>query len=134
MVRTFILLFDTVIYMFISEKKLQKHSEDQIKRWEPGILQLAKSSNELGMQLQSLIRMGKAPAGTICPQPIEKEGLFKLDVDNDIWQDVGLEDDTNSPVPWWLGDESVWKGIKLMLLPDRCRLDCKRSGVQCRSG
>ena len=31
-------------------------------------------------------------AGAVAPQIIEHGSLFKLDVDDDIWQDVGLED------------------------------------------
>jgi hypothetical protein len=85
------------------------------------------------MRLKSLIRTGKAPPGAIVPQPIEKEGLFKLDVDDEIWQDVGLEDDTEGPVPRWLGDESVRKGIKLMLLLDRCKEEEARLRKERRS-
>ncbi|KAI6121644.1 hypothetical protein F5141DRAFT_1211302 [Pisolithus sp. B1] len=42
------------------------------------------------------------------------KGLFQLDVDNDIWQDVGLGEGHPDP-PKWLADEDVHKGIRLML-------------------
>jgi hypothetical protein len=42
-----------------------------------------------------------------------------LDVDDDIWQDVGLDDEEDS-VPAWLGDEDTRRGIKALLELDRC--------------
>ena len=68
-----------------------------------------------------LICQGKAPAGAILPLDIPREGLFKLDVDNDIWQDVGLNDEHNGPAPLWLRDDAVRQGIKSMLQLDRCK-------------
>ena len=34
-----------------------------------------------------------APSSAIAPEPIKSDGLFKLDVDDSIWQDVGLGDE-----------------------------------------
>ncbi|KAF9505181.1 hypothetical protein BS47DRAFT_1368265 [Hydnum rufescens UP504] len=43
------------------------------------------------------------------------KGLFSLDVDNDIWQDIGLADDEfGRQVPPWLGDEDVRNGIQIV--------------------
>jgi len=42
-----------------------------------------------------MIKAKKAPLGAIVSLPIEMNGLFKLDVDDDIWQDVGLTDDND---------------------------------------
>ncbi|RDB16358.1 hypothetical protein Hypma_002976 [Hypsizygus marmoreus] len=64
---------------------------------------------------------GLAPSKAVIPSKIEREGLFKLDVDDDIWQDIGLDDDNlNGVIPAWLGDENTRKGIKAMLELDRC--------------
>ncbi|KAF9509176.1 hypothetical protein BS47DRAFT_1301812 [Hydnum rufescens UP504] len=50
------------------------------------------------------------PHNAVIPPPIEIKGLFSLDVDNDIWQDIGLADDEfGGQVPPWLGDEDVQK-------------------------
>ena len=40
--------------------------------------------------MQMLIRQRKAPRNSIAPLKIQLEGLFDLDVDDDIWLDVGL--------------------------------------------
>ncbi|KAF9230099.1 hypothetical protein BU15DRAFT_57595, partial [Melanogaster broomeanus] len=66
----------------------------------------------------------------IPPLPIQCDSLFKLDVDNDIWQDVGLEDETPEP-PSWLANGSVWKGICLMLELERCEEEAQRLMREC---
>ncbi|EDR00252.1 uncharacterized protein LACBIDRAFT_334226 [Laccaria bicolor S238N-H82] len=119
-------------------KKLQDHSVSQIKRKEPGIQQLAKKYNELCGELEAMIKKKQAPCGAHAPHPIASDGLFKLDVDDDIWQDVGLDETDLLPggeIPNWLGDENVRKGIKSMLELDRCneeerRLSYERSAMQ----
>ncbi|EDR00452.1 uncharacterized protein LACBIDRAFT_313345 [Laccaria bicolor S238N-H82] len=121
-----------------NEKKLLDHSVSQIKRKEPGIQQLAKKYNELCGELEAMIKKKQAPRGARAPHPIASDGLFKLDVDDDIWQDVGLDETDLLPggeIPNWLGDENVRKGIKSMLELDRCneeerRLSYERSAMQ----
>jgi hypothetical protein len=105
----------------ILDAKLQKHTELSLKRREPAILTLTKNYNDLCRQLRLLIHQGKAPTGAILPLDIPREGLFKLDVDDDIWQDVGLNDEHHGPAPQWLRDDAVRQGIKSMLQLDRCK-------------
>ena len=93
--------------------------EASIKWQEPTILKLVATYNNLCGGLQSMIWLHKALPGAIAPHPIPSKGIFQLDVDSDIWQDVGLEKPYASP-PQWLADEGVCKGIKLMLEIDRC--------------
>ncbi|EPS94432.1 hypothetical protein FOMPIDRAFT_128943 [Fomitopsis schrenkii] len=105
-----------------SKHKLSTHVESAVKRREPGILKLAQTYNGLCKQMADLVKQHRAPVSAIVPEPIRNDGLFKLDVDDTIWQDVGLgdEDDDGVQVPRWLGDESVRSGIKAQLLVDRC--------------
>jgi len=81
-------------------------------------------------QLSKLINSNKAPAGAVPPQPIQRDGLFQLDVDDDIWQDVGLDDDQDGPVPRWLGDDRVREGIRALLEFDRCQEEEARLGQE----
>ena len=69
-----------------------------------------------------LITAGCAPPGSVSPQIIAQEGLFKLDVDNDIWQDVGLKDDDYQDIApaCWLWDEKVRQGILAILELNHC--------------
>ena len=58
-----------------------------------------------------------------------------MDIDDDIWQDVGLtdENDENVEIPAWLGDEYVRKGIKSLLDLDRCMEERRRLISECIS-
>ncbi|KAG6805150.1 hypothetical protein H0H92_000519, partial [Tricholoma furcatifolium] len=86
--------------------------------------------------LANMIEAGKAPPGVVAPQKIETKGLFALDVDDTIWQDIGLAADENSiniTPPAWLADESVRSGIKAVLEHDRCIEELERLQRECRS-
>jgi hypothetical protein len=85
-----------------------------------------KSYNETCSQMQELITQKSAPRGAVVPQHIQREGLFTLDVDDDIWQDVGLDDDTDGTPPRWLAEEGVRSGIRYQLQLDRCREESTR--------
>ncbi|KAI5985254.1 hypothetical protein EDD15DRAFT_2390194 [Pisolithus albus] len=85
----------------VSEQRLQYHTEASVKRREPGIVKLASSYNNL-------------------------YSLFKLDVDDDIWQDVGLGDDSDGLLPPWLADERVRSGIRSLLELRRCEEEERR--------
>jgi hypothetical protein len=75
-----------------------------------------------------MINKKKAPRGAISPLAIEMDSLFKLDVDDDIWQDIGLTDDLDdsSEIPDWLGNDKVREGIKVVLEYDRCLEEMQR--------
>jgi hypothetical protein len=108
----------------------------EIKRREPGILKLTKMYNDLCNQLRSCVQRRKAPRNAVLPQPIDTKQLFVLDVNDDIWQDVGLgdnEDDDTAPL--WLSDPNVRNGVKHVLVLDRCheeesRLRKERTSLQ----
>jgi hypothetical protein len=87
--------------------------------------------------MAQLIATNAAPKGAIAPVRIESEGLFQLDVDDGIWQDVGLDDDEegNGEPPAWLSNEDARSGIKAMLEYDRAneeniRLRKERRAIQ----
>lgn len=123
-----------------NEAKLHDHVSSQVKRHEPGILQLCKKYNALCDEMRARIENNEAPRGAIIPSYIQKEGLFKLDVDDDVWQDIGLNNDYDSEngdqgPPGWLADDAIRAGIKAMLELDRCeeeelRLKRERCAMQ----
>ncbi|KAJ7199881.1 hypothetical protein GGX14DRAFT_536476 [Mycena pura] len=89
-----------------SENQRNEHVGEAIKRREPNIGRLVKAYNKLCADISALIRAKKAPQGVVAPLPIPEKGLYQLDVDDAIWQDVGLDDNApgGSP-PLWLADE-----------------------------
>ncbi len=56
------------------------------------------------------------------------EGLFHLDVDDNIWQDIGLtdENDNSSDTPPWLANDNVREGIRALLDYNRCEEEAER--------
>jgi hypothetical protein len=132
-VRSFILHLYDKSHVFTAEK-LHANTQHSIKRREPGILKLVSTYNGLCSRIRSLIRERKAPPSAIPPHCVPRDGIFQLDVDDDIWQDIGLDDTTVNP-PAWLSDEGVRNGIRLQLEVDRCleeeaRLMRERSVMQ----
>jgi hypothetical protein len=99
---------------------VHSHTEASVKRRDPNIQQLARNYNKLCDDMVRLIRERKAPRGAIAPPKIASKGLFALDVDDDIWQDIGLDNEPDPNPPLWLCDESVREGIKALLEHDRC--------------
>ncbi|KAJ7895431.1 hypothetical protein B0H13DRAFT_1624347, partial [Mycena leptocephala] len=106
----------------VNDSKLHAHTAAAVKRREPTITKLAGEYNKLCAQIAKLIKDGKAPRGSIPPVPVPAKGLWQLDVDDAIFQDVGLDDNDNGSTepPLWLCDEQVRAVIKAVLQLDRC--------------
>jgi len=64
----------------------------------------------------------------VAPLSIDLDGLYQLDVDDDIWQDIGLsnEYDGQVTIPDWLKNEKVRIGIKSLLEFQRCEEEERR--------
>jgi hypothetical protein len=90
--------------------------------------------NTLCKELEALIRARKAPRGSVAPLPLARESLFKLEIDDPIWNDAGLyEPDSDGTVPPWLGNENVRKGIQAWLMVERCNEEIMRLKDECCS-
>ncbi|KAJ7080149.1 hypothetical protein B0H15DRAFT_953635 [Mycena belliarum] len=105
----------------VNEEKLYTHTESAVKRREPTISKVNADYNKLCREMSSLVAQGKAPRGAVAPVEIPAKGVWKLDVDDAVWEDVGLDDDQTRATepPLWLSDEKVRTGIKAMLELDR---------------
>ena len=47
-------------------------------------------------------------------------------MDDEIWQDIGLNDALEGEMPGWLGNDDIRQGIKSLLELDRCEEEEKR--------
>ncbi|KAG6822999.1 hypothetical protein H0H92_011799 [Tricholoma furcatifolium] len=120
----------------VNDQKVNDHTEASVKRRDPSITKLAGIYNELQTQLEAMVAKGVAPPGALPPQKIPTKGLFALDVDDTIWQDVGLTDDMGSinvTPPAWLADDRVRDGIRAFLEHDRCIEEEERVRHECQS-
>ena len=75
-----------------------------------------------------LIRQGKKPTGKVySPRTLDIKKLFKLDVDDDIWQeDPGLGPQDEGNLPRWQVDEAVQRGVIQLLQKRRCLEEIER--------
>ena len=117
------------------EIKSAKHIQGAVNRRAPTIQNIAKKYNTLCGQLAKMVQHKTAPPGAVIPEPIPQEGLWTLDVDDTIWQDIGLSEDLESSPPLWLSNEKVRSGIRGLLDFDRCveeeiRLKWERKSLQ----
>ncbi|KAG1876144.1 hypothetical protein C8R48DRAFT_745646 [Suillus tomentosus] len=113
----------------VNEHKLNSHVDTAIQRRNPTIRKLVSSYNSLCADLSALIRQRRSPPNAIAPNPISPAGIFDLDVDADIWQDIGLDDVVPEP-PDWLADEVTRAAIRLVLEIDRCNEEELRVKVE----
>ncbi|KAJ3725371.1 hypothetical protein C8R42DRAFT_575748 [Lentinula raphanica] len=103
------------------DRKFHMHTEESVKKRDPSIQQLARHYNSLCTEMQRLIDLNRAPHNVCPPEQIPMKELFNLDVDDNIWQDVGLDETSDGETPpGWLCNDSIRKGIRGILLRDRC--------------
>lgn len=107
-----------------ADKKLGAHTRSAIKKREPTIAKLYGEYNKTCDQLASMIKSKRAPKSAVAPQRIDPKTVWQLEVDDAIWQDVGLDDDLDgdgendewqTEPPLWLANEAVCKGIVAIL-------------------
>jgi hypothetical protein len=97
----------------IIEQKTRSHIKDAMHHCEPTITRLTKKYNSMLKQMAQLQTTDKVAANVILPPATILKTLFKLDVDDDTWHDIGLEDleEFRGVLPPWLSDDTVQASI-----------------------
>lgn len=105
-----------------ADAKDHAQTKDLVHRREKTITSQVKKYNNLIEQMALLARQGKKPtARTRLPLRLDVKKLFRLDVDDEIWQeDPGLGPQDEGPIPRWQCDADVKRGIVAMLEKRRC--------------
>ncbi|EIW73908.1 hypothetical protein CONPUDRAFT_160580 [Coniophora puteana RWD-64-598 SS2] len=116
------------------EGSLTTHIEGSVKKGEPSLRRLVDRYNQRCLDIRNLIANRKAPRGAVEPTLLTPQQVFTMDVDDAIWQNSGLDDESINP-PAWLSDEKVRAGIRALLEYDRAaeeeeRLVLERSRLQ----
>ncbi|EIW74314.1 hypothetical protein CONPUDRAFT_18808, partial [Coniophora puteana RWD-64-598 SS2] len=107
------------------ENNLSSNIETSMKKREPAIKRLVVRYNSLCCDLERMIAERKAPSGSIAPARLIPDSIWQLDVDDDIWQDVGLAEASGAP-PDWLSNDAVRSGIRSALEIARCEEEERR--------
>lgn len=108
------------LMLSFADRRLEGHMLSTINRREPTIRALAREYNKCCEGIAAVIAKREAPRGSRAPPQVDVDRLFALDVDEDIWQDLGLEEEENEPAPWQT-DPKVREGIRHMQELDRCK-------------
>ncbi|KAF7295824.1 hypothetical protein HMN09_01125500 [Mycena chlorophos] len=87
-------------------------------RRDPGIKKLVKLFNKEVTTIKKLIRERKAPTGAIVPEPLNESSVFKLDIDDAIWSEVGLVD-MPADIPEALLNADLRRCINALLVKQR---------------
>ena len=64
------------------------------------------------------------------PPELSMEGLYKLDVDGDIWEDADMADFEGGRIPLWLGEKEVRDGIRAAQEVKNCQEELRRCEVE----
>ncbi|KAL0565895.1 hypothetical protein V5O48_016120 [Marasmius crinis-equi] len=114
-----------------NEAKLHSQIAHSVKRKDPSIQKVARSYNMVVRKLKDMIERKRCPRNVTAPREIPMDKLFALDVDDEIWEDVGLTDEWDRPeLPAWLADDQVRDGIRGLLQWDRAREEIARLRVE----
>ncbi|KZV88474.1 hypothetical protein EXIGLDRAFT_598585, partial [Exidia glandulosa HHB12029] len=97
-------------------------TKDLVHRREKTITAQVKKFNTLVDHMATLARQGKKPTGRApLPRKLDPKKLFRLDVDDEIWQDdPGLGQQNDGEVARWQIDPQVKRGIIALLEKRRC--------------
>src|SRR5258707_6647491 len=102
----------------IVNQSLHAHVTKAFKNRSTGIEVTLKKYNGRLKQLSQLQGKGGIVKDTWLPPPLEKDGLYKLDVDQDIWCDY--DPSQFDELPLWMVDPSVKEGIPLAQMVMNC--------------
>ncbi|KZV96828.1 hypothetical protein EXIGLDRAFT_608761 [Exidia glandulosa HHB12029] len=126
--RTLTAVARTVSLTCPTEEKEHSQVKDLVHRREKNVAAQVRRFNALVDQMAVLVKQGKAPRRRIVlPRRLDSRKLFKLDVDDDIWQeDPGLGPQDEGTLPRWQTDQDVKDGIVLLLEERRCTEELER--------
>ena len=107
------LKFDFISLIGVTpDQKTKSHIKKAVKQHAPGIKSTVCKYN--AKQKEMLREQGKNGVWRDAYVLLELviEGLFNLDVDQDIWENADLVDFEGGEIPLWLADKEVRDGIR----------------------
>ncbi|KZV96305.1 hypothetical protein EXIGLDRAFT_765408 [Exidia glandulosa HHB12029] len=115
----------------LMQEKDHAQTRNLVHRREQNLNAQVRKFNALVVKIEVLVKQGKGPKRhTRLPRKLEARKLFRLDVDDDIWQEdpgLGPQDDV---LPRWQTDERVKNGIVALLEVQRCKEELERLSAE----
>ncbi|KZV91317.1 hypothetical protein EXIGLDRAFT_615841, partial [Exidia glandulosa HHB12029] len=114
-------------HQLMPEEKDHAQTRNLVHRRERTLGAQVRKFNALVDKIAVLVKQGKGPKrNTRLPRKLDTRKLFRLDVDDEIWQEdpgLGAQDDK---LERWQTDDKVKDGIVSMLDAQRCREELER--------
>ncbi|KAF9508417.1 hypothetical protein BS47DRAFT_1416606 [Hydnum rufescens UP504] len=112
------------------DQKTKSHVEKAVKQHAPGIEATVHKYN--AKQKEMLKEQGKngVRRDAYVPPELVMEGLFNLDIDQDIWENANMVDFEGGEIPLWLANKEVWDGIRAAQEVKSCQEELRRCDVE----
>jgi hypothetical protein len=113
----------------ILDQKTKAHVEKAVRHRSSGVEATINKYNATLAEMSEYRRKSRTISrDAYIPPMLSKEGLYKLDVDQDIWEDVPghMADFPDGVLPPWLADVSVKQGICTAQEIVNCRQELER--------
>lgn len=116
-----------IVYHTSLDHSTREHVQDALSRRAPNIKNICKKYDALQRKCEKIPR-DRRPPGAIVPPKLDIDEASKLDIDSDIWFDIGLhnKDEFKDGVPDWLADEKTQLGIRAMHQVLNCEAELDR--------
>ncbi|KIJ35181.1 hypothetical protein M422DRAFT_81030, partial [Sphaerobolus stellatus SS14] len=97
------------------------HSQTKslLKRGLQAVSTLVSKFNRIVNEMKAAKRKGRAPVGMRLPVALETKKIFRLDIDDNIWDQDGLLEEEGLDPPGWLANQSICDAIPALLVCDR---------------
>ncbi|KAH8797081.1 hypothetical protein DL96DRAFT_1561949 [Flagelloscypha sp. PMI_526] len=112
-----------------NDRKLEDHIASAIKKRAPQVKTVYKELNAVYDLMDAEFDAERAPSDAIRPRRISKDELYDLNIDSPIWDNSTLAVEYGDNLSAWAKDVNVRRGIRLMLLVDRCKEELERLKV-----
>ncbi|KIJ48221.1 hypothetical protein M422DRAFT_45443 [Sphaerobolus stellatus SS14] len=113
-----------------TEEKDHAQTKALLKRGNKSINSLVSKFNRLAELMCDLKRRKKAPPKARIPPLLKTQKLFRLDVDNDIWNVDGLGDENDTAPPGWLANQDIHNGIIALLSRSQAEEELERIKIE----
>lgn len=104
----------------LTDHHMSQHIKTATEAKEPALTTNVRAYNKLCAELSTLIKRDSTLRQKIAPVPIDVKTLYNVELNDELYQDCGLEEEETGELPAWLTDEGVRQGIRLMLEVERC--------------
>ena len=119
----------------LAEHKDHAQTRDLVHSREKSLAALVRKYNAVVNQMEVLIKTSAIQKRrATLPRRLDAKKLFRLDVDDDIWQeDPGLGPQDEGALPRWQVDGDVRRGIIAKLGRDRCVEEQERLSAETKA-